>query len=142
MTDMNLKRITSAALIVCFVSSSAAAGPIRDQMEREVSRIVREQGQVGRSRGPNPYLWPGIAVVAGGLVLAVIGFTDETGAEAGISDPFNPRITVDVKHNTALGITGLGVAGAGVALLMIGEGKRQPVGPSLGAGLRAVAIRF
>jgi hypothetical protein len=74
------------------------------------------------SSGKNPYLWPGVAMMAIGAGLMVYGLHG-TGACRVLCAPYQ-TCRCDTQRNTDAAVAGGVVAAAGVTLLFVGNGKK------------------
>lgn len=126
--EYKVKKLIAVLLVLAFAAPAFAAGPIATSAARAAGQLAKAPETTRRA---NPYLWPSVGMMGGGATLAAIGFLRTTGAEVNVGncnyyDTSNTSCSIPAKekHNTGLAIAGLGVAGAGVALMMIGEGKR------------------
>jgi hypothetical protein len=108
--------------------ASVSAGPIREAAEKAARELEAVQPEEGRSR---TRFWSGIALIAGGGVLATLGAVeigdDETGPDDG-EDLDNSDDGEDSDGWANKGLIGGGVAAAalGGVLLLTGN-KRGPV---------------
>lgn len=131
-----MKRVTTLVLAMMLTANVASAGPLRDAVARagQTTRPARA------ASGENKMLWPGLALVGAGTLLALYGFTHATGAEIG-SNQAGTSVSISEKHATGVGFAGLAVAGVGGALLMIGSKQSQPNRKVI-VSLNSVTVRF
>lgn len=128
--------------IVCFfaiiaLASPSFAGDLRDSLRK----VVEEGAQQPTPASGNRYLWPGIALLAGGAAVALYGFSHTTGAEVTFnSDPFGTRgnIGIEEKKSTGVGLAGVGVSALGAVLIALGA---RSASPSITVGPGAIAIK-
>ena len=120
-----MKRIVSACVVCTMTASTTFAGDLQDSIARAAASQTQAQTTANR---PNRYLWPGIALLGGGTVMALAGFLRPNGVEVTIQPTllFVPAVRVQTTHNIGLGVTGLGVAGVGGVLLILGA-RHAPV---------------
>jgi hypothetical protein len=134
-----VRKLLAAILVVTWIAP-ASAGPIT----RDAARCATEAGQAASGTPKkNRYLYPSLALIGGGAAVALVGFLHKTSHPI---DPVfltpemlaaNPYLTDTLllsmaagHRNTALGVGGLGIAGAGAALFVVGE-KRKHAVPSV-----------
>lgn len=130
------RRVLSLAVAFSFVTTQLYAL----DFEKTVRKAVREsatQAQQVPTPKKNLYLWPGVALIAGGSALAIVGFT-RTGEITISGTGASTRVTTGEKHNTALGVVGLGIAGAGAFALWAGDKKRSS--PAVTFGPRSLRV--
>ena len=100
---MRLARSISAVLLILALANPALAGPISVSVAKAAKELAAEQA-TKPGGGKNPYLWPGMALIGGGAVLAAVGFLRTTGAEVNIgtnASGTSATVSANEKHNTA-----------------------------------------
>ena len=141
------KRI-AAALLCLAVPANVSAGPLKDSMERaarELATAPEAQVERGRSR-----FWIGIALIAGGGTLVVLGATgafddDRNDAEDGDPEEINDADGDDPEWaNTAMTYGGIGAVALGGYILWKGWGSPSPARVTLRPGRVEVrhSLRF
>lgn len=111
-------------LILTTFATPAFAGDLRTSMKRAVAEAA--QASVPKpAPTKNPYLAAAGALVLGGGVIAVYGFTHTTGVEVG-SNTTGTSVSAKETHNTTLGVIGLGIAAVGGVLFSVGQKKVSP----------------
>jgi len=121
------KRLTAAVLALA-MPGSASAGPLRDAIDKAGREIVVEQVDQPRSRAR---FWSGIALIAGGGVMTVLGGIeigdDEVGPDDG--EDFDNSDDGEDSDGWNKGLLGGGIAAAtlGGVLLLTGRKKSGPV---------------
>jgi hypothetical protein len=136
-----LRRILAVAL-TCAVATPVSAGDLATSAAREVEKLAAEQSGSAAKSGKNELLWPGVGILAGGLVLALYGFSHTTGATVNIgtnSSGTSSSITAKEEHATGVGIAGL--AAAGVGGFLIWKGSQDAKRPSIQIGPRFLRIQ-
>ena len=120
-----MKRRVGAWVVFTLTASTAFGGDLQDSIARAAASQTQQQTTTSR---PNRLLWPGIALVGGGTVMALVGFLRPNGVEVTIqpTPSFVPAVSVRTTHSVGLGVTGLGVAGVGGVLLILGA-RNPPV---------------
>src|SRR5262245_42198611 len=108
---MRLFRIGLTFLLVFGLSTATFAGDLQKSIAE--AQVPQQQGSGGPLKIDRAFLWPGAALVAGGMTMALYGFLHTSGGE------FVTGGVVD-ESNTALGVSGFVVAGAGAGLLFFG----------------------
>jgi hypothetical protein len=134
---MRLFRIGVAWLLVLGLSTAGFAGDIRDS----VANATFDQAQRTQEQGvkiPSGYLWPGVAMFAGGMGMALYGFLHTSDGQY-VAVPPAGQGGVSTSSNTALGASGLAVAAAGGALLFVGA-KKGKSAPSIAVGPKGVSV--
>ena len=118
-----------AAFLLTALAIPASAGPISSG----AATLARGAAQAA-AKPPvaHRYLYPGIALVGGGTATALVGFLHKTSHPVDVS-AINPLVAnpfleeqlllsaASPRRNTALGIAGVGLAGVGAALLVVGR---------------------
>jgi hypothetical protein len=134
---MRLFRIGVAWLLVLGLSTAGFAGDIRDS----VANATFDQAAQTQDQGikiPSGYLWPGVAMFAGGMAMALYGFLHTSDGQY-VTVPPPGQGGVSTSSNTALGASGLAVAAAGGALLFVGA-KKGKSAPSIAIGPKGVSV--
>jgi hypothetical protein len=122
------KRVVAIALVLMFPAVSSA-GPLRSAGEKAARELASQQQDDTRSRGR---FWTGIALIAGGGVLAALGSVelgdDETGPDDGedLNDSDDGEDS-DGWGNKALLGGGIAAATIGGVILLTGRNKGGPV---------------
>jgi hypothetical protein len=133
-------RTVTALTLVLALPGSASAGPLREAVEKagqDLTRAQEERDDPGRGR-----FWSGIALLAGGGVLAALsGFElgdDESGPDDGEDfDDSDDGEDSDGWGNKALLGSGIGAATVGGLLLLTGRKS----GPSVSVRRNGVTVR-
>jgi hypothetical protein len=139
-----MKRVLGAVLMLATACPSAFGGDFDESVKKAAAAAAQSEA---KSDGRNRYLLPGIALVGAGTVMALVGFLRPNGVDVAVQQstvsvpvslPFSvplpitlpstvtvavPSITATTTHNTGLGIVGLGIAGVGSGLLIVGVRK-------------------
>jgi hypothetical protein len=134
---MRLFRIGVAWLLVLGLSTAGFAGDLRES----VANATFDQTPRPQDQGikiPSGYLWPGVALFASGMTMALYGFLHTSDGDY-VTVPPPGGGGVSTSSNTALGASGLAVAAAGGALLFIGA-KKGKAAPSIAVGRDRVAV--
>ena len=134
---MRLFRIGVAWLLVLGLSTAGFAGDIRDS----VANATFDQAPQTQQQGvkiPSGYLWPGVAMFVGGMSMALWGFLHTNDGQY-VQVPPPGGGGVSTSSNTALGVSGFAVAGAGGALLFMGA-KKGKSAPSIAVGPKGVSV--
>jgi hypothetical protein len=134
---MRLFRIGVAWLLVLGLSTAGFAGDIRDSVANATFDQAPQTQQQG-VRIPSGYLWPGIALFAGGMSMALYGFLHTSGGDY-VTVPPPGEGGISTSSNTALGVSGFAVAAAGGAVLFMGA-KKGKSAPSIALGPNRVSI--
>jgi hypothetical protein len=118
-----------AVLLALALPAGASAGPIRDSLEKAGRETTVVTPQETRSRGR---FWTGIALIAGGGVLATLGAVELGDDEIGPDDGEDVGESDDGEDADGWGNKGLIGAGAaaatvGAVLLLTGGRKSGPV---------------
>jgi hypothetical protein len=132
---ITIQRLIIVVLVIS-MAAPASAGPIKESAAKAAHAWALEQAAGGKS-AKNPYLWPGIGLIAGGTTVAMIGFLHATGAEVKVgtnTSGNSATVSANEKHNTALGIAGMGIAGLGGVLLWRGAKKAASPYVTFGPG--------
>jgi hypothetical protein len=134
---MRLFRIAVAWLLVLGLSAAGFAGDIRDS----VANATFDQAPQTQEQGvkiPSGYLWPGVALFAAGMSMALYGFLHTSDGQY-VTVPPPGEGGVSTSANTALGVSGFAVAGAGAVLLFMGA-KKGKSAPSIAVGPKGVSV--
>jgi hypothetical protein len=117
-----VKRVAALAIVVGLLPSASFAqslkGSIVRQAEASLARVQRPAAQ-----GRNPYATTAIVLMAGGGVLAILGFLDTTGFECS-SSASGTTVGCGTTKNKGLIFAGLGTAAVGALLYKMGEDRR------------------
>jgi hypothetical protein len=108
-----------ALVLVLIVPASASAGPLKEAAEKAGRELPFAQQEQTRGRGR---FWTGVALIAGGSVLAVLGGV-EVGDDNGSDDTDDiddPNEKEGWGEKAMLG-GGIAAAGAGAVLLITGR---------------------
>ncbi len=146
-----MKKILTTLLVLA-LALPASAGPIA----RAAEQVAKEAAQAPpKTTAKNRYLLPSLALIGGGTTVALIGFLHTT--RHSIDPVFltpavlaaNPYladqlmlVTGYATHNTALGVAGIGVAGAGAVLLAVGHHRKGAKDPKLSVGPGTAAAHW
>ena len=135
---MSILRVVTAWTVITGMAASATAGDLRTS----IAKAVHQQEQATRPASavqqpmPKIYLWSGAALFAGGMVVAMNGFLNNSNGE--FPGPGEANST-----NVKMGAAGLAAAFGGGLILFLGKqsgGGRMPsvtVSPGrLSAGAR------
>ena len=119
---MRLFRIGLTWLLVFGLSTATFAGDLQKSIANATQATQQQSGNPPKI--DKAFLWPGAALVVGGMTMALYGFLHTSGGE------FVTSGVVDEK-NTPLGVSGFVVAGAGAALLFFGSKKAAKNAPAI-----------
>jgi hypothetical protein len=128
--DMRLARPLIASLVILGLSTSGFAGDLQDSVARAAQQQTQTSGP--SKKMDKSYLITGGTVFVVGMSMAVWGFLHTNGGEFVSGE-------VSKEANTALGATGLAVAGAGGAILFLGS-QRAKKAPSLTFGPKGFKV--
>ena len=113
---MRILRVVTAWTVITGMAASAAAGDLRTSIAKAVNQ--QEQATRPASSVPQPmpkiYLWSGAALFAGGMVVAMNGFLNNSNGEF-------PEFGEAGSTNIAMGVAGLATAVGGGMLLFLGK---------------------
>jgi len=131
------KTVVVTLLISAFATPAFAADKI--DFGASIRKAVAEGQAVSPQPAPaeNPYKATAIGLMAGGVALAVYGFTHTNGAEVNYTDTGG---SVKETKSTGVGIAGLGVAVLGGVLYAAGERKARGVQPQISFGLNRAVV--
>ena len=113
---MSILRVVTAWTVITGMAASATAGDLRTS----IAKAVHQQEQATRPASavqqpmPKIYLWSGAALFAGGMVVAMNGFQNNSNGEF-------PELGEAESTNIAMGVTGLATAVGGGMLLFLGK---------------------
>ena len=113
---MSILRVVTAWTVITGMAASATAGDLRTS----IAKAVHQQEQATRPASavqqpmPKIYLWSGAALFAGGMVVAMNGFLNNSNGEF-------PEFGEADSTNIAMGVTGLATAVGGGMLLFLGK---------------------
>jgi hypothetical protein len=126
-------RVGVSLVVAMSLSTSALAGDLLSS----ASNAVQQQASESRDgRMPRGYLWPGIALFAGGMAVGLNGFLNN---KNGKFPEFGEASSTDVK----MGAAGLSVAFVGGALLFLGKRHaRQAPSVTFNRGGMSVSSRI
>jgi hypothetical protein len=119
-----------ATILVLAVPASASAGPLKEAVEKAGRELASsQQPDDTRSRAR---FWTGVALLAGGGLVTVLGSLelgdDESGPDDGEDlDDSDDGEDSDGWGNKALIGGGIAAAGLGAVLLLTGRGGSSPV---------------
>jgi len=128
---MRLFRIGLTCLLVFGLSTATFAGDLQKSIAN-ATQATQQQQSGNPPKIDKAFLWPGAALVAGGMTMALYGFLHTSGGD------FVTSGVVD-ESNTALGVSGFVVAGAGAALLFFGA-KHAKSAPAITFGPGRVKV--
>ena len=141
------KRI-AAAILCLAVPANVSAGPLKESMERAARELpTAQEAQV--ERGPSRF-WTGIALIAGGGALVVLGATEAFDDDRNDAEAGDPEEMIDDDGddqdwaNTAMTYGGLGAVALGGYILWKGWGSPSPARLTLRPGRVEVrhSLRF
>lgn len=139
-----LRRIILSALIVT-LAKPAFAGDLLASAKKEAEALAAEQSaqSAPSPASRNALLWPGVALLGGGVGLALYGFKTVTGPET-MAEVTDLSITSGNINNHAtgagVGILGVGLAAAGAVLFS--KGIRRAPSVQVGSGRLSVQKRI
>ena len=115
-------RTITALALAAALPASASAGPLAAAAERAGRELAAEQQQEAQNRGR---FWTGVALIAGGSTLALLGAfevgDDEDGPDdAEDTDESDDGEDSDWGHKAMLG-SGIAAAALGAVLMMTGR---------------------
>jgi hypothetical protein len=133
-----------ALILVMTFPSSAMAGPLKDAIEKAVREQATQEAPQTRSR---TRLWTGLALIAGGGVMATLGAVelgdDETGPDDGEDiDDSDDGEDSDGWGNKALVGGGIAAAALGSVLLITGKTRTTVISASPGRVVIKKTIRL
>jgi hypothetical protein len=135
---MRLFRIAVAWLLVLGLSTAGFAGDIRESVANATFDQPPQTQQQQGIKIPSGYLWPGVAMFVGGMSMVLWGFLHTNDGQY-VQVPPPGGGGVSTSSNTALGVSGFAVAGAGGALLFLGA-KKGKSAPSIAVGPKGVSV--
>ena len=126
---MTVARPLVLSLVILGLSSASFAGDLSES----IARAAQQPAEAGTPpKIDKAYLWPGAALFVAGMSMAVYGFLHTSGGQF-VSGQ------VSKESKTALGGAGLGVAGAGGAILLFGA-KRSSHAPLITVGAGTIRV--
>src|SRR5438093_459806 len=102
---MKIVRFVLTLLLMVGLTQPARAG----DLQKSIAKAVQQQADSGSGSRSKAYMWPGAALVIGGMAVAMYGFIQPQHRGEG-----------DYQPNPALGAAGLSAAALGGLLLMVG----------------------
>lgn len=113
---MRILRVITAWTLITGMAASAAAGDLRASVVKAVEQQEQATKPASMAQSPMPkaYLWSGAALFAGGMVVAMNGFLNNSNGEFPEFDEAN-------STNVAMGAVGLATAVGGGMLLLLGK---------------------
>ena len=113
---MRILRVITAWTLITGMAASAAAGDLRASVVKAVEQQEQATKPASMAQSPMPkaYLWSGAALFAGGMVVAMNGFLNNSNGEFPEFDEAN-------STNVAMGAAGLATAVGGGMLLLLGK---------------------
>jgi hypothetical protein len=133
-----------AVLLSLVIPVAASAGPLRDAAEKAARETSLAQ-QPGPEPGGRGRFWTGIALLAGGVVLATLGAVEIGDDEAGPDDEEDFDESDDGEDedtNKALISSGVAAAAVGSWLVITGRRSGTTVSPSRGSVVVRHTVRF
>lgn len=121
---------TAAVLVGILICSLVAEPVFAGDLATSISKAATELAEQQRpaARGDNPYMIPGLALIGGGGVLAILGMLSTSSVTCTSTDTRNTStVACDSGNNKGMLFGGLGIAGVGVFLLMKGEKERKDI---------------
>ncbi len=143
-----VRRLMALGLAAAILEGEAPAGDLRASVARATERSTPFQEAGAAPASPakrrNPYLWPGIGLMAVGTGLVVYGLTHKTLDCAIPTAPFEGRC--EYREHQGVAVAGAAVVMAGGLLVGVGEGKKRKIGPALAPVEKGIAaglsVRF
>lgn len=133
-------RTVTALVLTLALPAGASAGPLKEAADKAGQQLGRAQEERdGRGRGR---FWSGVALLAGGGVLAALGSVELGDDEVGPDDPEDFDNSDDGEDSDGWGnkaLIGGGIAAAAAGGLMLITGRKS--GPSVSMRRNAVAMR-
>jgi hypothetical protein len=113
---VRLLRVVTAWTLITGMAASAAAGDLRASVVKAVEQQEQATKPASMAQSPMPkaYLWSGAALFAGGMVVAMNGFLNNSNGEF-------PEFGEADSTNIAMGAAGLATAVGGGMLLFLGK---------------------
>jgi hypothetical protein len=121
---MRIMRLVMAWLLIVGLATPALAGDLRES----ISKAAQQQAGAQGGSSSKAYVWPGAALVIGGMAVAMYGFIQPAHRGEG-----------DYQPNPVIGVAGLSAAAAGGLLLMVSRRHSQSL-PTLTFGPGRVAV--
>ena len=128
-----------ALLLVCALPGTATAGPLKDAAEKAGREMaLAPQAGEGMSRAR---LWTGIALIAGGGTLSVLGGFEIGDDESGPDDGEDVGGADDGEDSDTMNkaLIGGGIAAAALGGIILLTGRKS--GPSVSFGPNRVVVR-
>jgi hypothetical protein len=125
---MRLVRVVVALLAILGLSTAGFAGDLRESL----AKAAQQEANTQSARIDKRYAWPGAALFAGGMALALYGFLHTSGGQFVSGE-------VSKESHTGLGAAGLAVAAAGGTILYVGA-ERARHAPSIAVGPGRVTV--
>jgi hypothetical protein len=134
-------------IILLSISTGALAGDLRmvgDRFTVAPEALLHANPTTPASSRKNAYLWPGVALVVAGAGLTFYGLKHGSGACTSLCAPYKTCECGTARNISTAIVAGGLVAGLGVTLLIVGNGKKgaapfivlQPNGMGLGYRLK------
>lgn len=121
---MRMIPVVMAWLLIGGLAAPALAG----DMQESISKAAQQQAGAQGGSSSKAYVWPGAALVVGGMAVTMYGFIQPTHRGEG-----------DYQPNPVIGVAGLTAAAAGGLLLFVGRRHAQSL-PTLTFGPGRVAV--
>ena len=130
-----MRHAIASILLACSLAVPAAAQDIPP---------VPLPAQAQQSQTKNPFLWPGIAIMAGGAVMAVYGYSADTylAGGAAVAGGSNGIAVAAASPGGSVSMGGVGVAVAalGGLVIYIGHLEARKGAPMVVIGARRVSV--
>jgi hypothetical protein len=121
-----MRTMAIALVLALLLPSGAAAGPIRDAVEKAGRDLAVARVETGRSR---TRLWTGVGLLAGGALLTTLGSIEIGDDEVGPDDGEDFDNSDDGEGSDGWGnkaLIGGGIAAATIGGVMLLTGRRAP----------------
>jgi hypothetical protein len=131
----------TALVLVLALPGNVFAGPIRESAEKAAKELAREQA-VPETRGKGRF-WTGIALLAGGGVLAALGSVELGDDEIGLDDGEDFDNSDDGEDSDGWGnkaMIGGGVAAATLGGVLLITGRKS--GPTVAVKRGGASMRY
>ncbi|HMD34926.1 MAG TPA: hypothetical protein VKH42_08160 [Vicinamibacterales bacterium] len=129
-------RTITSLLLACSLALSAAA--------QDIPPVPQPAPPAPQHPKKNPFLWPGVAILAGGIAMAVYGFSTDTHLAGGVAvaggsngvalAAFSPGGTV------SMGGVGVAVAAVGGLVIYLGHVESKNSSPMIVVGPRSARV--